>query len=282
MRHKVFPGRPYPLGATWDGSGTNFAIYSERCARVELCLFDPDGARELERIRLREMDAHVWHCYLPGVGPGQLYGYRIQGPYEPERGLRFNADKLLIDPYAKALCGRLDWKKPVFGYKVHDRAADLSLDEQDDAPAVPKGVVTHPYFDWENDRPPSIPWHRTVIYETHVKGMTVQHPEVPKEQRGTYAGLASPAVIDHLRGLGVTAVELLPVHAFLDDGHLVDRRLRNYWGYNTIGYFAPEARYSSSGDDGGQVAEFKAMVKTLHRAEIEVILDVVYNHTAEG
>jgi glycogen operon protein len=282
VRRKVLPGRPYPLGATWDGAGTNFAIYSEHGERVDLCLFEPDGRREVDRIRLREVDGYVWHCYLPDLGPGQLYGYRIEGPYQPEQGLRFNPSKLLIDPYAKALCGRLDWKQPVFGYRMLDPAGDLSFDDQDDAAAVPKSVVTHPYFDWENDRPPSIPWHRTVIYEAHVKGLTVQHPDVPREQRGTYAGLANPAVIDHLTGLGVTAVELLPVHAFLDDGHLVERKLRNYWGYNTIGYFAPEARYSASGDDGGQVAEFKAMVKALHRAGIEVILDVVYNHTAEG
>ncbi|HEY3082145.1 MAG TPA: glycogen debranching protein GlgX [Chloroflexota bacterium] len=282
MRRKVLPGRPYPLGATWDGSGTNFAIYSERGTRVELCLFDPGGAREVDRIRLREVDAYVWHCCLPGVQPGQLYGYRIEGPYEPEQGLRFNANKLLIDPYAKALCDRVNWKKPVFGYKLLDPADDLSFDDQDDTSGVPKGVVIRSDFDWEDDRPPSVPWHRTVIYEAHVKGMTIQHPGVPRKQRGTYAGLASPAVIEHLEQLGVTAVELLPVHAFLDDGHLVDRNLRNYWGYNTIGYFAPEARYSSSGEEGEQVAEFKEMVKALHRAGIEVILDVVYNHTAEG
>jgi glycogen operon protein len=282
VRRKILPGRPYPLGATWDGSGTNFAIYSERGTRVDLCLFDTGRRREVDRVRLREVDAFVWHCYLPGVEPGQLYGYRIDGPYEPEQGLRFNPSKLLIDPYAKALCGKVDWKKPVFGYRVLDPAGDLSFDDRDDAPAVPKGVVTRGAFDWGDDRPPAVPWHRTVIYEAHVKGMTVRHPDVPAKQRGTYAGLASPAAVEHLKKLGVTALELLPVHAFLDDGHLVDRKLRNYWGYNTIGYFAPEARYSSSGEEGGQVDEFKAMVKALHRAGIEVILDVVYNHTAEG
>jgi isoamylase len=282
MRHKVLPGRAFPLGATWDGMGTNFAIYSEGPTRVDLCLFDEDGKRERERVRLREMDAWVWHCYLPGVSPGQLYGYRIDGPYEPARGLRFNANKLLIDPYAKAICGGVNWKAPVFGYKLNDRAGDLSFDARDDAHGVPKAVVAHRHYDWENDRPPSIPWHRTVIYEAHVKGFTMRHPDVPEELRGTYAGMGSPAAIEHLRGLGVTAIELLPVHAFLDDGHLVERGLRNYWGYNTIGFFAPEARYSSCGDTGGQVAEFRSMVKALHRAGIEVILDVVYNHTAEG
>ncbi|MBX6340832.1 MAG: glycogen debranching protein GlgX [Thermomicrobiaceae bacterium] len=282
MRRKVLPGRPFPLGATWDGEGVNFALYSERATSVTLCLFDDPREMERERIPLREVTAHVWHGYLPGVQPGQLYGYRVDGPYEPAAGLRFNPNKLLIDPYARALQGAVDWSAPVFGYRLHDEEMDLSFDERDDAWGVPKGIVVHPYFDWEGDRPPGIPWHRSIIYEVHVKGFTARRPDIPPELRGTYAGMADPASIQYLKELGVTAVELLPVHAFLDDGHLVERGLRNYWGYNTINYFSPEARYASAGDAGGQVNEFKRMVKELHRAGIEVILDVVYNHTAEG
>jgi glycogen operon protein len=282
-RARIWPGTPYPLGATWDGSGTNFALFSENASGVDLCLFDrADAPRERERIALPEQTAHVWHGYLPGVGPGQAYGYRVKGPYRPEAGLRFNPAKLLVDPYARALTGAVDWTGPVYGYRIGDKRADLHRDPRDDAAAVPRAVVVDPAFDWEGDRPPGVPWHDSVIYELHVKGFTRRHPDVPTELRGTYAGLAHPAAIDHFRRLGVTAVELLPVHAFLDDAFLVERNLRNYWGYNTIGYFAPEGRYASRGTHGEQVSEFKAMVKALHAAGIEVILDVVYNHTAEG
>ena len=283
MARKVLPGTPYPLGPSWDGYGVNFALYSENATEVEVCLFDSLHARhERERVRLREVTAHVWHGYVPGIGPGQLYGYRVNGPYDPARGLRFNPRKLLIDPNAKAIAGRFDWRAHLFGYRVGHEDEDLAMDERDDAWGVPKGVVIDEEFNWNGDRRPRIPWHRSVIYEVHVKGMTARHPDVPPELRGTYAGLASPPVLEHLKSLGVTAVELLPVHAFVDDKHLLDKGLRNYWGYNTINYFAPEARYSSQGDLGGQVREFKEMVKALHRAGIEVILDVVYNHTAEG
>jgi glycogen operon protein len=279
----LLPGKPYPLGATWDGRGVNFALFAESATGVELCLFDRrDADTPTETIRLPDVTAHVWHGYLPGLAPGQLYGYRVHGPYEPQAGLRFNPKKLLIDPYATAIAGKVDWSAPVFGYQLGHPDADLSFDEQNDAGGIPKAVVTHPYFDWEGDRPPRIPWHESIIYEVHVKGFTARHPDVPPEIRGTYAGLASRPAIDYLKKLGITAVELLPVHAFLDERHLVERGLTNYWGYSTIGYFAPEARYSSSGDLGGQVVEFKEMVKALHRAGIEVILDVVYNHTGEG
>ncbi|HEV2527567.1 MAG TPA: glycogen debranching protein GlgX [Thermomicrobiales bacterium] len=282
-RARVWPGRPYPLGATWDGQGTNFALFSENAEAVDLCLYPSLEATEAsDTVRLREVTAHVWHCYLPGVRPGQLYGYRVHGPYDPENGHRFNANKLLLDPYARAIAGTTDWKAPVSGYRPGDPAEDLSFDDRDDAYGVPKSVIADPYFDWANDRHPDIPWHNSVIYEVHVKGFTHTHPMIPEDIRGTYAGLAHPVAIDHLKRLGVTAVELLPVHAFLDDGFLVDKGLRNYWGYNSIGYFAPEARYSSTGQQGEQVNEFKAMVKALHTAGIEVILDVVYNHTAEG
>jgi glycogen operon protein len=270
------------LGATWDGHGVNFAIFAEHADGVELCLFADVDDREGERIRLREVTAHVWHGYLPGVGPGQLYGYYVAGPYQPEAGLRFNPHKLLIDPYAQALSGTVDWQAPVFGYALNDDAEDLSFDEQPDAWGVPKGVVIDPAFEWDGDRLLRLPWSETIIYETHVKGFTATHPGVPEELRGTYAGLAHPAAVQHLQDLGVSAVELLPVHAFLDDGHLVEQGLTNYWGYNTINYFAPEARYAHARTAGGQVREFKGMVKALHAAGIEVILDVVYNHTAEG
>ena len=283
MARKLMPGRPYPLGATWDGQGVNFALFSQHATKVELCLFDePDAREESERITLRERTNHIWHCYIPYMWPGQLYGYRVHGPYEPERGMRFNPNKLVIDPYAKAISGEVTWDAPVFGYSLGDEAMDLSFDEQDSAWGMPKGVVIIPAFDWEGDQPPRTPWNESVIYEVHVKGFTRQHPGVPRNQRGTYAGLASPVMIEYLKNLGVTAVELLPVHDFLDDKHLVDRGLRNYWGYNTTNFFSPAARYSSAGDTGEQVAEFKAMVKALHRAGIEVILDVVYNHTSEG
>ncbi len=275
----VLPGSRFPLGATPDEHGTNFAFFSENAAGVELCLYDAAG-REERCVPLWETTAHVWHGYLAGVGPGQQYGYRVRGPWEPEAGHRFNAAKLLIDPYARALSNAVDWRAPVFGYRLDK--GDLILDKQDDAWGVPKGIVIDNAFDWGDDRRPNVALHNTVIYELHVKGFTAQHPDLPEELRGTYAGLASPPVIAYLKELGVTAVELLPVHAFLDDAHLLDQGLRNYWGYNTIGFFAPEARYAASGAHGGQVTEFKAMVKALHAAGIEVILDVVYNHTAEG
>ncbi|HEU5422250.1 MAG TPA: glycogen debranching protein GlgX [Nitrolancea sp.] len=283
MPRRVLPGHPYPLGATWDGLGVNFAIFSENATRVELCLFDAaDDPHERDCVTFTERTGHVWHVYLGGVQPGQLYGYRVDGPYKPEEGLRFNPQKLLIDPYAKALHGAVNWDAKLFGYQLGDPQLDLSHSPDDDAFGVPKGVVVNPYFDWGEDRPPHIPWHESIIYEVHVKGFSVQNPNVPAEQRGTYSGLASPGAIEYFRSLGITAVELMPVHAFLDGKHLIDQGLRNYWGYNTINYFSPDARYSSVGDIGAQVQEFKAMVKSLHRAGIEVILDVVYNHTAEG
>jgi isoamylase len=282
MSRAILPGKPYPQGATWDGTGVNFSIYSEGATAVELCLFDEPAAPARRTIPIRESTAHIWHCYLPGIPIGQLYGFRVHGPYEPDKGLRFNPAKLLIDPYSKALAGKVDWNAAVFGYALGNPDADLQPDGEDDAAGVPKGVVTTSHFDWENDRPPLIPLHDSVIYEAHVKGMTIRHPGVPEEIRGTYAGLAHPVIIEHLKNLGVTAVELMPVQAFLDDKHLAERGLHNYWGYNTVNFFAPEARYASSGDQGEQVGEFKNMVKALHRAGIEVILDVVYNHTAEG
>ena len=260
----------------------NFSLYSEKATGVELCLFDEVDSTTHEAVTLRECSGYVWHCYLPGVKLGQLYGYRVYGPYHPEQGERFNPAKLLIDPYARALAGALNWDAAVFGYRMGDRAEDLSCDAQDDAWGVPKGVVTTSHFDWENDRPPLTFLHDSVLYEVHVKGFTATHPEIPPELRGTYAGLAHPVAVEYLKKLGITAVELMPVHEFVDDKHLLDRHLRNYWGYNSINFFAPEARYSAAGDHGEQIGEFKAMVKALHRAGIEVILDVVYNHTAEG
>ncbi len=274
----VWPGRPYPLGATWDGEGVNFALFSERAEKVELCLFDESGRRETQRALLREQTDQVWHCYLPEVRPGQLYGYRVYGPYEPAQGLRFNHHKLLLDPYAKRIQNGIRWHDSHFGYRVGHRNEDLSFDRRDSAPGMPKSVVIDPAFTWGADQPPRTPWHRTVIYEVHVKGFTIQHPDVPPALRGTYAGLATAPVIDYMTRLGITAVELMPAHAFIDDRPLVERGLRNYWGYNSIGFFAPEPRYSAT----SSVNEFKTMVKTLHSAGIEVILDVVYNHTAEG
>jgi isoamylase len=282
MALTMLPGKPYPQGATWDGLGVNFSLYSEAATGVELCLFDESGRSQVQTIDIRECTGHIWHCYLQGVRPGQLYGYRVHGPYEPANGLRFNSAKLSIDPYAKALTGQVDWNAAVFGYELGNSEADLKMDPIDSAPAVPKGVVTSSHFDWENDRPPMIPLHDSVIYEAHVKGLTFTHPEIPEQIRGTYAGLTHPVIIGHLKSLGVTAVELMPVHAFLDDKLLVEKGLKNYWGYNSINFFAPEARYCSAGDRGEQIGEFKNMVKMLHRAGIEVILDVVYNHTAEG
>jgi isoamylase len=280
---KVFPGRPFPLGPSWDGQGTNFSLYSQNATKVELCLYDArDPSTEYGRVWLPERTAHVWHGYLPGIRPGQLYGYRVHGPYEPERGHRFNPAKLVIDPNAKAVAGKVDWNAPVFGYQLGHSDADLSRDDTDNAWGVPKGVVSDPFFDWEGDVRPRTPLHKTVIYEVHVKGFSIKHPDIAENERGTYAGLGSRAAIEYFQRLGVTAVELLPVHDFLDDKFLLDKGLRNYWGYNTTNFFAPDARYSSSGDRGQQVSEFKAMVKALHEAGIEVILDVVYNHTSEG
>jgi isoamylase len=278
QRMAVWPGYSYPLGATWDGEGVNFALFSEHAERVELCLFDPKGRREVARIAVREQTDQVWHCYLPEARPGLLYGYRVHGPYEPEEGHRYNPNKLLLDPYAKTIHGALRWSDAHFGYRVGNRKEDLVLDPRDSAPGMPKCMVIDPAFTWGDDRPPRTAWHDTVIYELHVKGFTVLHPEVAAHHRGTYAGLVSAPVIEHLKRLGVTAVELMPVHTFVDDRNLVGRGLRNYWGYNSIGYFAPEGRYSAT----GLVSEFKTMVKRLHSAGIEVILDVVYNHTAEG
>jgi glycogen operon protein len=280
---KVWPGQPYPLGATWDGAGVNFALFSENATAVELCLFDsPEAETESRRIPLAERTDLVWHAYLPEARPGQLYGYRVAGPYEPQSGHRFNPHKLLVDPYAKSLAATIRWDEAVFGYTIGDERADLSFDERDSAPFVPKCVVVDPAFSWGEDERPRTPWHKTLIYELHVKGFTRLHPEVPPEMRGTYAGLSHPSVVEYLRSLGVTAVELMPVHQFVSDKFIQDKGLTNYWGYNSIGFFAPDVRYSCSGTMGQQVAEFKTMVKTLHREGIEVILDVVYNHTGEG
>lgn len=280
---RVWPGQPYPLGATWDGAGVNFALFSENATGVELCLFDgPDGNHEVVRIRLPERTNQVWHGYLPEVRPGQLYGYRVQGPYAPNEGHRFNPQKLLLDPYAKAISGIIQWSDALFGYTIGHSDADLSYDERDSAGGIPKCVVVDPAFSWGNDALPRIPWHKTLIYEMHVKGFTARHPAVPEELRGSYAGLTHPAVIEYLHQLGITAVELLPVHQFVVDKYLRDKGLTNYWGYNSIGFFAPDVRYCSSGTRGQQVAEFKTLVKALHREGIEVILDVVYNHTGEG
>ncbi|MFZ1870173.1 MAG: glycogen debranching protein GlgX [Steroidobacteraceae bacterium] len=274
----VWPGQPYPRGATWDGEGVNFSLFSANAEKVELCIFDPSGRHEAQRIALRERTDEIWHCYLPEARPGLLYGYRVHGPYRPEQGLRFNPNKLLIEPYAKRLEGALVWSDAHFGYRLGHPKADLSLDKRDSAAGTPKSRVIDPAFTWGDDRPPRVPWHDTVIYEAHVRGLTMRHPEVPPQLRGTYAGLATAPVIEHFLRLGITAVELMPVHAFVDDRTLLDKGLRNYWGYNTIGFFAPERRYSAT----GQISEFKTMVKALHSAGIEVILDVVYNHTAEG
>ena len=274
---EAWPGRAYPLGARYDGAGTNFSLFSEVAERVELCLFAEDGTET--RLRLEEVDAFVWHAYLPGVGPGQRYGYRVHGPWAPEKGQRCNPNKLLLDPYARAVEGEVDWNEACFGYKFSDPSAK---NDQDSAPHIPKGVVHNPFFDWGNDRPPEVPLNEVVIYETHVKGFTKLHPDIPEPLRGSYAGLAHPAATDYLTSLGVTTVELLPVQQFVHDATLVEKGLRNYWGYNSIGFFAPHNGYSSAGQDGQQVQEFKQMVRALHEAGLEVVLDVVYNHTAEG
>jgi isoamylase len=279
---QVWPGTPFPLGATWDGQGTNFSLFSENAQSVELCLFDGSGHET--RVPVAERTAFNWHCYLPGIGPGQLYGYRVRGAYDPGRGHRFNPFKLLIDPYAKAVEGPVRWERAnVLPYVPGpDPDADLEIDDEDDAEAMPKCVVVDTSFNWEDDRPPATPWHDTVIYEAHVKGFTRLHPHVRDDLRGTYAGLASEAAIAYFRELGVTAVELLPIHHIADEQFLHDKSLTNYWGYSSIGYLAPHALYAATGTRGEQLSEFKGMVKALHRAGIEVILDVVYNHTAEG
>jgi glycogen operon protein len=279
---RVWPGSPRPLGATWNGEGVNFALFSENATAVQLCLFDEATAGvPTATITMAERTDNVWHVYLPDVRPGALYGYRVDGPYEPMNGHRFNPSKLLIDPYAKAVSGPIRWSDDLFGYRIGDEQEDLSFDSRDSAAAMPKCLVVDPSFTWEDDRAPNTPWNQTVIYEAHVRGMTARHPGVPEHLRGTYLGLASDPIIDHLHGLGVTAVELMPVHHFVADRHLVDQGLTNFWGYNSIAFLAPHVGYATGGL-GQQVSEFKSMVRTLHRAGLEVILDVVYNHTGEG
>lgn len=275
---RVTEGTPFPLGASWDGLGVNFALFSAHATRVELCLFDERGETEIERIELPEYTDEIWHGYLPDARPGQVYGYRVYGPYEPEAGHRFNPNKLLIDPYAKQLVGKLQWSEALFGYTIGDPAGDLSFDERDSAPFVPKCKVIDPAFTWGEQPSLRTPWDRTVIYETHLRGISMRHPAVPEPQRGTCAGLTNPELLRHIRELGVSSVELLPVHAFVNDQHLLEKGMNNYWGYNSIGFFAPHPAYLSS----GRISEFKEMVAHLHKAGLELILDVVYNHTAEG
>jgi isoamylase len=280
MKRTLLPGKPYPLGATAMSLGTNFAVYSEKATGVKVCFFDEDGT-QVDCIDLHERTAFVWHGFIRDIQPGQRYGYRIDGPWDPQNGLRFNAAKLLVDPYAKAITGEVDWKAPIFPYDVMS-GDDMKRNDEDSAAGVPKSVVIDNHFDWENDCSPQTPISDSIIYEVHVRGFSKRNPDVPKEMQGTYAGLAHESSIAYLKNLGVTAVELLPVHHFIDEGNLVDKGLRDYWGYNTLGYFSPMSRYSSSGEDGQQVIEFKEMVKRLHKEGIEVILDVVYNHTCEG
>lgn len=285
QQHEVWPGKPYPLGATYDGKGVNFAVFSENARGVQLCLFKTNqDEKEYACVQIKEQTDHVWHVYIPGLKPGQLYGFRVDGPYEPENGLRFNPYKLLIDPYAKAINGRIEWSDAMFGYPVRDPAEDrdLKMDTQNSAAGMNKSVVIDPSFDWEGVERPNTMLSKSIIYELHVKGFTIQHPELDPSIRGTYKGLASPPVIEYLKKLGVTAIELLPVHHFVNDKDLADKGLTNYWGYNSIGFFAPYSEYCSSGSMGEQVKEFKEMVKAFHKEGIEVILDVVYNHTAEG
>jgi isoamylase len=283
MSLKKYPGSPFPLGATWDGKGVNFAVYSENATEVDLCLFaSTEDKKESERLQINEVSHHVWHVYVPDLKPGQLYGFRVYGPYEPESGLRFNPNKVLIDPYAKAIAGNIQWHDALFGYEVGNPQEDLSFSDIDNAAYIPKAAVIDSNFNWEGDQKLSIPYHKTIIYETHVKGFTQTHPDIPENIKGTYAALAHPVSIKYLKDLGITAIELMPVHHFLNDRMLLDKGLTNYWGYNTIGFFAPDVRYCSSNGIGDQVFEFKNMVKELHKAGIEVILDVVYNHTAEG
>jgi isoamylase len=275
---EVWRGKAYPLGATYDGSGTNFALFSEVAEKVELCLFDADG-EQIDCVTMPEVDGFIWHCFLPGIEPGQRYGYRVHGPYDPSAGHRCNPNKLLLDPYSKAIDGVFDWNQSLFGYTFGD---EDSRNDDDSAASMPKSVVINPYFDWGVDRPPNHEYADSVIYEAHVKGLTQTHPDIPEQIRGTYAAVAHPVIIEHLQSLGITAIELMPVHHFANDSTLIEKGLSNYWGYNTIGFFAPDPKYTSSTTPGGQVQEFKAMVRALHEAGIEVILDVVYNHTAEG
>ncbi|MDB5191754.1 MAG: glycogen debranching protein [Segetibacter sp.] len=278
-----YPGKPFPLGATWEGEGVNFALYSENATGVDLCLFNTtEDTTEAATIKITEVSHHVWHIFVPDLQPGQLYGFRVFGPYEPHNGHRFNPNKLLIDPYAKAVAGAIQWHDSLFGYEVGSPEEDLSFSDSDSAPYIPKSVVVNSNFDWGEDKAPKFPYHKSVIYETHVKGFTQLHPEIPEEIRGSYAAIGHPVTINYLKELGITAIELMPVHHFIVDRYLKDKDLTNYWGYNTIGFFAPDVRYSSSGVLGEQVYEFKQMVKNLHEADIEVILDVVYNHTGEG
>jgi isoamylase len=275
---KVWPGNNYPLGAFYDGAGTNFSIFSEIANRVELCLFDEGGTET--KYDLPEVTSFCWHGYLPNVGPGQRYGFRVHGPWKPEEGHRCNPAKLLLDPYARAIAGQARWNEALFSYSFDN--PDGPSNDIDSAPSMPKCVVTTPYFDWGNDRHPRTQWHETIIYEVHVKGFSINHTDIPDELRGTYAGLGHPKAIEYFTRLGVTAIELMPVHQFIQDSHLLERGLRNYWGYNSIGFLAPHDEYSAAGKNGQQVQDFKQMVKALHEAGIEVILDVVYNHTAEG
>ena len=283
MKVTVYPGSPYPLGATWDGEGVNFALYGGNSTAVDLCLYDPtDHKKEIAKIKLTEHTHQIWHVYLPDIQPGQLYGYRVHGPYEPHRGNRYNANKLLLDPYAKAISGTVEWHDSLFGYEVGHPDEDFSFSKSDSAPYMPKAVVVDHNYDWGGDKAPKIPYHKSIIYETHVKGFTKLHPDIPEEIRGTYKGMAHPETLKYLKELGITAVELMPVHHFITDRYLAEKGLTNYWGYNSIGFFAPDVRYSSNGTIGEQVVEFKDMVKALHKEGIEVILDVVYNHTGEG
>ena len=277
----IYPGDPYPLGSHWDGKGVNFALYSHNADGVELCLFNKaTGEKETDRIKFTERTHDIWHAYLPDIKPGQLYGYRVYGPYDPANGHRFNSTKVLLDPYSKAICGNLEWGDVLFGYEIGKD--DLTMDTRDNATLTPKSAVIDDHFDWEGDKPLKVAYHNTIIYEAHVKGLTKTFPGIPDEIRGTYAALAHPAVIDYLKKLGITAIELMPVHQSIPERHLVEEGLTNYWGYNSIGFFAPGVRFYSGKEVGGQVNEFKTMVKELHKAGIEVILDVVYNHTAEG
>jgi isoamylase len=280
--YNFWPGESFPLGATWDGQGVNFAVFTENAERVELCLFDESGLQQVACLTLPEYTNQTWHGYVPGLQPGQQYGFRVHGPFDPDAGHRFNPAKLLLDPYARAIAGDYQWDNALFGYPIGDPQEDLAIDNRDSAPFVPKCVVIDPAFEWEGDKLLNTPFFRTIIYETHVRGMTMRHPKVPEELRGTFRGLTCPVIVDHLKSLGITALELMPVHQFVTDKMLLDKGLTNYWGYNTIGYFAPYAGYSNAGFCGQQVNEFKDMVKAYHRAGIEIILDVVYNHTAEG
>ena len=283
MNTTVYPGSAFPLGATYDGQGVNFALFAENATGVDICLFNSmEDETESIKIRVKERSNHVWHAYVPGLKPGQLYGFRVYGPFEPHNGHRFNPHKLLIDPYAKAIAGAIQWHDALFGYEVGHPEEDISFSHVDSAPYIPKSVVIDATFDWEGDKLPQIQYHESIIYETHVKGFTQQHPDIPEEIRGKYAAISHPVTIQYLKDLGITAIELMPVHHYVIDRHLKDRNITNYWGYNTIGFFAPDVRYSSQGMLGGQVTEFKQMVKDLHKAGIEVILDVVYNHTGEG